>query len=276
MMAMTAMAGEANDTTYVLLDFNKNPWNYPVREVTEGWRPDYSDYDSPGAILDETDFSWPVTEGSSEKIKVTLYPVDLDEYNKVSVFGRVDPGSEATSLGIAPGMVNVLYTQPGTTMRFEAPENYTFGKMVFYCFHSANFLVGDDYEEEFEYEYNGSTFKQKLKVWKPTSPFKNQYDYDIWQGDSTNILFNYPYFTAHFVKIDIRLVPTGQGGQSIKGDVNGDGAVDVADISAIISCMAGESGITNPLQQGGSADVNEDGAVDVADISSVITIMASK
>lgn len=53
-----------------------------------------------------------------------------------------------------------------------------------------------------------------------------------------------------------------------EGDVNGDGAVDVADISAIISIMA--SGENDPL-----GDVNADGAVDVADISSVITIMAS-
>ena len=52
------------------------------------------------------------------------------------------------------------------------------------------------------------------------------------------------------------------------GDVNGDGAVDVADISNIITIMA----------DGGkdmSGDVNGDGAVDVADISAVITIMAS-
>ena len=55
-----------------------------------------------------------------------------------------------------------------------------------------------------------------------------------------------------------------------KGDVNGDGTVDVADIAAIIAAMAGTVG-------GGSAtaaDVNGDGTVDVADISTVIAIMA--
>ena len=52
------------------------------------------------------------------------------------------------------------------------------------------------------------------------------------------------------------------------GDVNGDGAVDVADISAIITIMADGSNDS-------SGDVNGDGAVDVADISAVITIMAS-
>ena len=55
---------------------------------------------------------------------------------------------------------------------------------------------------------------------------------------------------------------------SKKGDVNGDGSVDVADIGAIIDVMA----------KGGSntaADVNGDGVVDVADIGTVIDIMAA-
>ena len=56
-------------------------------------------------------------------------------------------------------------------------------------------------------------------------------------------------------------------GPDVKGDVNGDKVVDVADISAIISVMAGTA--TYP-----AADVNGDGSVDVADISNVISIMA--
>ena len=51
------------------------------------------------------------------------------------------------------------------------------------------------------------------------------------------------------------------------GDVNDDGTVDVADISAIISVMAGTASYEN-------ADINGDGSVDVADISNVISIMA--
>ena len=53
----------------------------------------------------------------------------------------------------------------------------------------------------------------------------------------------------------------------LKGDVNQDGTVDVADISAIISHMAGNIAYDY-------ADVNADGNTDVADISAVITIMA--
>ena len=62
----------------------------------------------------------------------------------------------------------------------------------------------------------------------------------------------------------------------IIGDVNGDGVVDVADISSIISYMAGEEKYEAEEGKPNPADVNGDGIVDVADISSVISIMAGE
>lgn len=59
-----------------------------------------------------------------------------------------------------------------------------------------------------------------------------------------------------------------------KGDVNGDGTVDVADISTVISIMAGAA--LSDASAAGRADVNSDGGVDVADISSIVDIMAGK
>ena len=65
-----------------------------------------------------------------------------------------------------------------------------------------------------------------------------------------------------------------------RGDVNADGTVDVADISAVITFMANASGATIPgatipgASAAGRADVNADGSVDVADISAIITIMS--
>ena len=59
--------------------------------------------------------------------------------------------------------------------------------------------------------------------------------------------------------------------ETITGDVNGDGSVDVADIAAIIDVMAGGDPNVNP-----NADVNGDGSVDVADIAAVIDIMAAQ
>ena len=60
-------------------------------------------------------------------------------------------------------------------------------------------------------------------------------------------------------------------GKSIKGDVNGDGSVDVADIGCIIDVMAG----TGDEKLKAAADVNGDNSVDVADIGEVIDIMAA-
>ena len=53
------------------------------------------------------------------------------------------------------------------------------------------------------------------------------------------------------------------------GDVNGDGAVDVADIAEIIDTMANGAYRVH-------ADANGDGVVDVADIAEVISVMAAK
>lgn len=208
-MSLSAFAQEKSDTTYVMLDFNQNIWNHPVGTVTKGWSPDYKDHEAAGAILEETDFSWPLTEGSSEKIKVTLY-IDLDEIqqDKVPYYASYDlDEGDAATLGILAGNTKMLYTVTGASMRFEAPAGYQFGKMVFYTYRNSNILVGDEYNEEHEYQYNGETFKHDLKVWTPASPQKNSFGYNIWEGDAKNILFNYPYFSVVFVKVDIRLVP---------------------------------------------------------------------
>ena len=59
--------------------------------------------------------------------------------------------------------------------------------------------------------------------------------------------------------------------EQLKGDVNGDGQVDVGDIMAVINYMAGQTaGITPDM-----ADVNGDKQVDVGDIMAIINIMAS-
>ena len=56
-------------------------------------------------------------------------------------------------------------------------------------------------------------------------------------------------------------------------DVNGDGAVDVADIASVISVMAQQS---NAAALATAADVNGDGTVDVADIATIISAMAAE
>ena len=55
------------------------------------------------------------------------------------------------------------------------------------------------------------------------------------------------------------------------GDVNDDGSINIADVTSILSIMAGnQSG--SLIQE--AADVNEDGTTNVADVTSVLSIMA--
>ena len=58
--------------------------------------------------------------------------------------------------------------------------------------------------------------------------------------------------------------------QSLKGDVNGDGKVDISDVVAIINTMAGGDQFKD------TADVNGDEKVDISDVVMVINIMAGQ
>ena len=56
----------------------------------------------------------------------------------------------------------------------------------------------------------------------------------------------------------------------LKGDVNGDKNVTIADVTVLVNIILGKA------EPNAVADVNGDGSVDVADISAVIDIMAGK
>ena len=57
---------------------------------------------------------------------------------------------------------------------------------------------------------------------------------------------------------------------AVKGDINGDGKVDIADVNAIINMMLGK------VEAVPAADLNTDGNVDIADVNAVINIMLGK
>ena len=56
----------------------------------------------------------------------------------------------------------------------------------------------------------------------------------------------------------------------IKGDVNGDGAVNIADVTALIDLLLGNGGNNNP-----AADCNGDGVVNIADVTKLIDYLLS-
>lgn len=58
---------------------------------------------------------------------------------------------------------------------------------------------------------------------------------------------------------------------AVRGDVDGDGVVDIADINAVVALMLGD-GINEYKQR---ADVDNDGEIDIADINNIIAIILS-
>lgn len=269
MVAMATFAQERRDTTYVMFDFNLNPWGYPTSAGSErGWGPDFDD--EAGLILEAKDFTWPIAEGSDKLITITV-DVDLDEIrnDQVPVLCTrtcVNAGMEYQKADGTDSVMTMLFTYQGTTMRFKAPDGYRFGKMLFYNYHSPNFLVGDDYDEEIINKYTGT--KDKIKFWTPDVPKVNAYGYNIWEGDATDILFNYPYFNAHFIKIDMRLVRDGEPTPEERADINGDGQVNALDIQAVINAAVVSS-------TEAKYDINGDGIVNALDIQGVINVAAA-
>ena len=86
---------------------------------------------------------------------------------------------------------------------------------------------------------------------------------------SLNNLNTVTFKNAGYQQCVVLIIDYHYGDDTPKGDVNGDGSVDVADIAAIIDVMAAGN------SQKAEADVNGDGNVDVADVANVIDIMAA-
>ena len=59
----------------------------------------------------------------------------------------------------------------------------------------------------------------------------------------------------------------------LKGDVNNDGEVNIADVSAIIDLLLGNVTIDDDLLK--RADVNNDDEINIADVSAIIDILLS-
>ena len=128
-------------------------------------------------------------------------------------------------------------------------------------------ILGDWREELVMWNKKDSSQVMLYTTWTPTTyavpTLMHDHTYRMgiaWQ----NTAYNQPPHLGYFLKDYI----DGKLDTGIEGDVNGDGTVDVADVSSIISVMAGET------DNDYDADVNGDGTVDVADIAAVISIMA--
>ena len=93
-----------------------------------------------------------------------------------------------------------------------------------------------------------------------------------WTGVAPSIVFSVNSGSGHIQLSKVTVKKVIYTPELLVGDVNGDGSIDVADIAAVISVMAGA--IVPDASPSGNPDVNGDGTVDVADISTIISIMA--
>ncbi len=69
---------------------------------------------------------------------------------------------------------------------------------------------------------------------------------------------------------DIYIYHYGELSESLLGDVNGDGQVDISDVNAVINMMLGKAEMVD------AADINGDGQIDISDVNAVINLMLGK
>ncbi|MBQ0069885.1 MAG: dockerin type I repeat-containing protein, partial [Bacteroidales bacterium] len=97
--------------------------------------------------------------------------------------------------------------------------------------------------------------------------FNVQYSKDD-KGEEVVTLFNFKSFNGMSVYKIGKNVEPGPGPEpGVKGDINGDGVVDIADVNACIDMILGLQAAT------AVGDVNGDGNVDVADMNAIIDIV---
>ena len=61
--------------------------------------------------------------------------------------------------------------------------------------------------------------------------------------------------------------------QSKRGDINGDGSVDVTDVNIIVNIILGKDNASN---YPGNANVDGQGGIDVSDVNVIVNIMLGK
>lgn len=61
-----------------------------------------------------------------------------------------------------------------------------------------------------------------------------------------------------------------------RGDVNNDGAVTIADVTALVNIILGNAQDTTPEGEDNIADINHDGNVTIADVTTLVNIILGK
>ena len=173
------------------------------------------------------------------------------------------------------------YSEGGYTYTFKAWTGYTEGMTMGaenVTFEAEWTKTANDYEVKFVYTIDGvetvvdtQTVTFGTAITAPALPESfdldgYRYTFTAWEGYTEGMLLETEgaTFAAVYERTE---VPTTDG---VLGDINGDGLVDIEDITAVISAASGT--VLDPEQYPGNTELTGDGLIDIEDITAVISI----
>ena len=135
-------------------------------------------------------------------------------------------------------------------------------------------LLGDWREEVIVPDNTKLVDLKIFSTWFPTDykfPYLMSDHCYLMSALNENIGYNQPTSLSYFLGtgMDMSQVPLIEEEETLKGDVNQDGTVDISDIVAVINHIAGTAKYE-------LSDVNGDNATDISDIVAIINIIAEK
>ena len=139
---------------------------------------------------------------------------------------------------------NGLRVAPGGSVTFTAPEGYV--------------VIG-------VWPLNIS---QRLTVAETGATF----NYDGWTGSAQSITLTNPTTSMqNLYGVEVRYAKA-----SLRGDVNRDGYITIADVTALVNIILGKDNVQPYKYDHDAADVNEDGPITIADVTALVNIILGK
>lgn len=147
---------------------------------------------------------------------------------------------------------------------FPLPEVNPGDTFTFRCVHDDNMVVYVNGHEAINIE--GWTATPDNCTWLNSREAFNIPASYFQPGENVLAIFMQQNWGGAYFDCELTILP----GNGVKGDVTGDGNVDISDVNAVINMMLGRTPWT------AAGDVTGDDSVDIADVNAVINIMLGK
>lgn len=97
-------------------------------------------------------------------------------------------------------------------------------------------------------------------------------NYEGWKGSAESITLTNPNrSTQNLYGIEVRYAKS-----TLRGDVNRDGSVTIADVTALVNIILGKDDTKPYLYDHEAADVNDDGSIAIPDVTALVNIILGK